>query len=44
MVEAGLTPMQAITNATSNAAALLKLDDRGVLISQSSVGKQSILM
>jgi imidazolonepropionase-like amidohydrolase len=31
MVEAGLTPMQAITNATSNAAALLKLDDRGVL-------------
>jgi imidazolonepropionase-like amidohydrolase len=33
MVEAGLTPMQAITNATSNAAALLKLDDRGVLAS-----------
>jgi imidazolonepropionase-like amidohydrolase len=31
MVEAGLTPMQAITNATSNAARLLKLDDRGVL-------------
>jgi len=31
MVEAGLTPMQAITNATSNAAALLKLDDRGAL-------------
>jgi imidazolonepropionase-like amidohydrolase len=31
MVEAGLTPMQAINNATSNAAALLKLDDRGVL-------------
>jgi imidazolonepropionase-like amidohydrolase len=31
MVEAGLTPTQAITNATSNAAALLKLDDRGVL-------------
>jgi hypothetical protein len=30
MVEAGLTPMQAITNATSNAAALLKLGDRGV--------------
>jgi hypothetical protein len=28
MVEAGLTPMQAITNAPSNAAALLKLDDR----------------
>jgi imidazolonepropionase-like amidohydrolase len=33
MVKAGLTPMQAITNATSNAAALLKLDDRGVLAS-----------
>jgi imidazolonepropionase-like amidohydrolase len=33
MVEAGLTPTQAITNATSNAAALLKLDDRGVLAS-----------
>jgi imidazolonepropionase-like amidohydrolase len=33
MVEAGLTPMQAIVNATSNAAALLKLDDRGVLAS-----------
>jgi imidazolonepropionase-like amidohydrolase len=33
MVEAGLTPMQAITNATSNSAALLKLDDRGVLTS-----------
>jgi imidazolonepropionase-like amidohydrolase len=33
MVEAGLTPMQAITSATSNAAALLKLDDRGVLAS-----------
>jgi imidazolonepropionase-like amidohydrolase len=33
MVEAGLTPMHAITNATSNAAALLKLDDRGVLAS-----------
>jgi imidazolonepropionase-like amidohydrolase len=31
MVEAGLTPMQAINNATSKAAALLKLDDRGVL-------------
>ncbi len=31
MVEAGITPMQAITSATSNAAALLKLDDRGVL-------------
>ncbi len=33
MVEAGLTPMQAITNATSNAAALLKLDERGMLAS-----------
>jgi imidazolonepropionase-like amidohydrolase len=33
MVEAGLTPMQAINNATSNAARLLKLDDRGVLAS-----------
>src|SRR6476619_4146486 len=33
MVEAGLTPMQAMTNATSNAARLLKLDDRGVLAS-----------
>jgi imidazolonepropionase-like amidohydrolase len=33
MVEAGITPMQAITSATSNAAALLKLDDRGVLTS-----------
>jgi hypothetical protein len=32
MVEAGLSPMQAITNATSDAAALLKLDDRGVLV------------
>jgi len=30
-VEAGLTPMQALTLATSNAAGLLKLDDRGVL-------------
>ena len=29
MVEAGLTPIQAITIATSNTAALLKLDDRG---------------
>ena len=29
MVEAGLTPLQAITIATSNTAALLKLDDRG---------------
>jgi imidazolonepropionase-like amidohydrolase len=33
MVEAALTPMQAIINATSNAARLLKLDDRGVLAS-----------
>jgi hypothetical protein len=33
MVEAGFTPMQAITIATSNSAALLKLDDRGVLVS-----------
>ena len=31
MVEAGLTPMQAITIATSNAAAALKLVDRGTL-------------
>jgi len=31
MVEAGLTPGQAITAATSKSAALLKLDDRGVL-------------
>jgi len=31
LVEAGLTPMQAITVATANSAALLKLDDRGVL-------------
>ena len=31
MVDAGLTPMQAIAKATSSAAALLKLDDRGVL-------------
>jgi imidazolonepropionase-like amidohydrolase len=31
MVDSRLTPMQAITNATSNAAKLLKLDDRGVL-------------
>jgi imidazolonepropionase-like amidohydrolase len=30
-VEAGLNPMQALTLATSNAAALLKLEDRGVL-------------
>jgi imidazolonepropionase-like amidohydrolase len=29
-VEAGLTPMQAITLATSRAAALLALTDRGV--------------
>src|SRR5262249_11714372 len=32
IVEAGLTPMQAINDATSNAASLLKLDDRGVLV------------
>jgi imidazolonepropionase-like amidohydrolase len=31
MVQAGLTPMQAITVATSGAAALLGLEDRGVL-------------
>jgi imidazolonepropionase-like amidohydrolase len=31
MVEAGLTPMQAITIATSKTAAALKLDDRGIL-------------
>jgi imidazolonepropionase-like amidohydrolase len=31
MVEAGLTPMQAITIATSKTAAALKLDDRGTL-------------
>jgi imidazolonepropionase-like amidohydrolase len=31
MVESGLTPMQALECATSNAAALLKLTDRGVL-------------
>lgn len=29
MVEAGLTPLQSLTIATSNAARLLKLDDRG---------------
>jgi imidazolonepropionase-like amidohydrolase len=34
-VEAGLTPMQALTLATSNAAGLWKLEDRGVL----AVGK-----
>jgi imidazolonepropionase-like amidohydrolase len=32
MIEAGLTPTQAITVATTNAAALLKLDDRGALV------------
>ena len=32
MVEAGLTPMPAIAIATSNAAAALKLDDRGTLV------------
>jgi imidazolonepropionase-like amidohydrolase len=31
LVAAGLTPLQAIGTATQNAAALLKLDDRGVL-------------
>jgi imidazolonepropionase-like amidohydrolase len=31
MVEGGLTPMQALTIATSGAAKLLKLEDRGVL-------------
>jgi imidazolonepropionase-like amidohydrolase len=31
LVEAGLTPLQAITLATQNAAALLNLDDRGLL-------------
>ncbi len=31
MVEAGLTPMEAISLATAKAAALLRLDDRGVL-------------
>jgi imidazolonepropionase-like amidohydrolase len=31
MVEAGLTPLQALTIATSNTAALLRLDDRGTL-------------
>lgn len=31
MVEAGLTPLQALTVATSNAAALLELNDRGTL-------------
>jgi imidazolonepropionase-like amidohydrolase len=31
MVEAGFTPLQAITIATSNTAALLKLDDRGIV-------------
>jgi imidazolonepropionase-like amidohydrolase len=32
MIEAGFTPMQAITIGTSNTAALLKLDDRGALV------------
>ena len=40
IVDAGLTPMQAITVATSNAAALLKLDDRGVL----AAGKRADLV
>jgi imidazolonepropionase-like amidohydrolase len=31
MVEAGLSPLQSLTIATSNAAKLLKLDDRGVI-------------
>ncbi|MDM0058881.1 amidohydrolase family protein [Variovorax fucosicus] len=31
MVEAGLTPLQSLTIATSNAARLLKLDDRGTI-------------
>jgi imidazolonepropionase-like amidohydrolase len=31
LVKAGLTPLQAIGTATRNAAALLKLDDRGVI-------------
>jgi imidazolonepropionase-like amidohydrolase len=31
MVQAGLTPAEALSIATRNAAALLKLDDRGVL-------------
>jgi len=39
-VEAGLTPLQALTLATSNAAALLKLEDRGVL----AVGKLANLV
>jgi imidazolonepropionase-like amidohydrolase len=37
MVEAGLTPLQAITIATRNAAALMHLDDRGTL----SVGRRA---
>ena len=40
MVEAGLTPMQAITIATSKSAAALKLDDRGTL----AVGKLADLV
>jgi imidazolonepropionase-like amidohydrolase len=39
-VEAGLTPSQALALATSNAAALLKLEDRGVL----TVGKLANLV
>ena len=31
MVEAGLTPLQSLTIATSNAAKLLKLEDRGTV-------------
>ena len=37
LVQAGLTPLQAITVATSNAAQLLQLDDRGVI----AVGKRA---
>jgi imidazolonepropionase-like amidohydrolase len=40
MVEAGFTPMEAITIATSNTAALLKLDDRGSV----TVGKLADLV
>jgi imidazolonepropionase-like amidohydrolase len=32
MVEAGMTPLQALTVATGNAAALMHLDDRGILL------------
>ncbi|WP_394829250.1 amidohydrolase family protein [Pendulispora albinea] len=40
LVDAGLTPLQAITTATKNAAALLGLTDRGVL----AVGKKADLV